>query len=118
MAYLFLILFLQQSFGMKTIFLLLIFSFLLFNQVGKNKTVVLKVNAELKPVGGIDFKTQIMPILQKRCSPCHFPGGKMYERLPFDTARSVLLKKEIILKRIKDDSENKLIRAFIEENQN
>lgn len=66
----------------------------------------------------IDFKTQIQPILQKRCSPCHFPGGKMYERLPFDTASSLLLKKEIILKRIKDDSENKLIRTFIEENQN
>ena len=103
---------------MKTIFLSLIFSFLLFNQVGKNKTVVPNVNAGLKPIGRIDFRTQIMPILQKRCSPCHFPGGKMYERLPFDTARSILLKKEIILKRIKDDSENKLIRAFIEENQN
>jgi hypothetical protein len=65
----------------------------------------------------IDFKTQILPVLQKRCSPCHFPGGKMYVRLPFDTASSLLLKKEIILKRIKDDSENKLIQQFIAENQ-
>src|SRR5689334_22064505 len=65
----------------------------------------------------IDFKTQIEPILQKRCSPCHFAGAKMYERLPFDTPSSILLKKEIILKRIKDDSENNLIRAFIVENE-
>jgi hypothetical protein len=103
---------------MKTIFLLLIFSFFLFNQVGKNKTVVSDMHTVLRPKGGIDFKTQIMPILQKRCSPCHFPGGKMYGKLPFDTASTILLKKEIILKRIKDDSENKLIRAFIEQDQN
>jgi hypothetical protein len=42
----------------------------------------------------------------------------MYGKLPFDTASTILLKKEIILKRIKDDSENKLIRAFIEQDQN
>ena len=71
-----------------------------------------------KMAGDIDFKTQIQPILQKRCSPCHFPGGKMYERLPFDTASSVFLKKEMILKRIKDEPDNKLIREFIEQNEN
>ena len=65
----------------------------------------------------INFKTQIRPILVKRCSPCHFAGGKMYERLPFDTASSIFLKKEIILNRIKDDSEKKLIQEFIGENQ-
>ena len=61
----------------------------------------------------IDFKSQIQPILQRRCSPCHFPGGKMYERLPFDTASTIFMKKESILKRIKDEAENKLLREFI-----
>jgi hypothetical protein len=64
----------------------------------------------------IDFKTQIQPILQKRCSPCHFPGGKMYERLPFDTSSTILMKKESILKRIKEEAENKLLREFIDQN--
>lgn len=41
----------------------------------------------------------------------------MYERLPFDTASSVMLKKEMILKRIKDEPDNKLIREFIEQNE-
>ena len=64
----------------------------------------------------IDFKTVIQPIMQKRCSPCHFPGGKMYERLPFDTASTILMKSESILKRIKDEAENKLLREFVEQN--
>ena len=32
----------------------------------------------------IHFTSQIQPILVKNCSPCHFTGGKMYERMPFD----------------------------------
>jgi hypothetical protein len=81
------------------------------------KTVRKSSPCDKKKKKGIDFKSQIQPILQKRCSPCHFPGGKMYERLPFDSPASVLLKKEIILARIKDDPDNKLIRTFIEQNQ-
>ena len=62
----------------------------------------------------IDFQKQIQPILEKRCNPCHFPGGKMYERLPFDKAET-LLKPEVqpvMLKRIKEEDENKLIREY------
>jgi hypothetical protein len=39
----------------------------------------------------------------------------MYQRLPFDTPASIILKKEMILKRIKDDPDNRLIREFIEQ---
>src|SRR5262245_10825489 len=31
-----------------------------------------------------EFETKVRPILEARCTPCHFPGGKMYGRLPFD----------------------------------
>ena len=75
----------------------------------------LKCDAQ-KSRAEIDFKSQIQPIFQKRCSPCHFPGGKMYERLPFDTSSTILMKRESILKRIKDEEENKLLREFIEQN--
>ena len=30
----------------------------------------------------ISFTLQIQPILVNHCSPCHFTGGKMYEKLP------------------------------------
>ena len=65
----------------------------------------------------IQFASQIQPILVNRCSPCHFPGGKMYERLPFDKPETILNLNERLLKRIKDEKENSLITSFIDENK-
>ena len=65
----------------------------------------------------IQFASQIQPILVSRCSPCHFPGGKMYERLPFDKPETIINLNERLLKRIKDEKENSLISSFIEENK-
>ena len=86
----------------------------LFNVVSKKKQVPIIATPAL--TDKIDFKTQIQPILQKRCAPCHFPGGKMYEKMPFDTANTILTHKEGILRRIKDNPDNALIREFIEQN--
>jgi len=33
---------------------------------------------------GPTFDAAVRPILEARCTPCHYPGGKMYDRLPFD----------------------------------
>ena len=62
----------------------------------------------------IDFTTQIKPILIKNCSPCHFTGGKMYEKLPFDKDTTILNHQSAILKRIKGD-ENALIKSFVDQ---
>ncbi|HYJ37810.1 MAG TPA: hypothetical protein VEV87_04305 [Chitinophagaceae bacterium] len=102
---------------MKTMLLLLIFFFFFLEHGFYEKKVQQPENTRSSLQMEIDFKTQIQPILQKRCSPCHFPGGKMYEKLPFDTAATLLLKKESILKRIKEDPDNKLLREFIEQNE-
>jgi len=107
----------NKSFYMKTILLLLVVALFILGDMKPGKKKPLRSKNKQEQKHAIDFKTQIQPILIKRCSPCHFAGGKMYERLPFDTSSSVFLKKEIILKRIKDDSENKLIQQFIAENQ-
>lgn len=64
----------------------------------------------------IDFATQIQPVLVKNCSPCHFTGGKMYERMPFDKDTTIINHQSAILKRIKGD-ENALIKAFIIQNK-
>jgi len=60
----------------------------------------------------IDFANQIQPILVKNCSPCHFTGGKMYDKLPFDKDTTIINHEKGILKRIKGD-ENALIKSFI-----
>ena len=102
---------------MKTILLLFVIALFVLGDMNPGHDTAHLDNSRQEGKPPINFKTQIRPILVKRCSPCHFTGGKMYERLPFDTSSSLLLKKEIILKRIKDDSEKILIQQFIAENQ-
>jgi len=63
----------------------------------------------------IDFKTQIQPIFEARCQPCHFPGGKMYSKLPFDRPETVTLLGDKLFTRIKDEKSRAVIRAFIAE---
>ncbi len=58
----------------------------------------------------VDYRTQVQPILQKNCTPCHFPGGKMYEKMPFDNGRTILEHEAAVSKRIKDEKEKMLIR--------
>ena len=63
----------------------------------------------------ISFVLQIQPILVNRCSPCHFPGGKMYERLPFDKEATIVNHEIALLRRINDEKEKALIQRFIGE---
>jgi hypothetical protein len=64
----------------------------------------------------IHFSSEIQPILVKNCSPCHFTGGKMYERMPFDKDTTIIKHEVGILKRIKGE-ENLLIKTFIHQNK-
>jgi len=63
----------------------------------------------------VDFQTQIRPILEKRCQPCHFPGGKMYAKMPFDRPQTIHTLGEKMFTRIKDPKEQALLRAFLAE---
>jgi uncharacterized membrane protein len=40
----------------------------------------------------------VQPIIQKRCTPCHVPGGYMYGVVPLDTYEKVGLKAPRIVK--------------------
>jgi hypothetical protein len=66
----------------------------------------------------INFSTQVQPILVKHCSPCHFPGGKLYEKLPFDKDTTIIHHVAGILKRIKNEDESTIIRSFVLQNKN
>ena len=61
----------------------------------------------------VDFARDVQPILEKRCQPCHFPGGRMYGQLPFDRAETVDKLGTKLFSRIKKDDEQAVIRAFL-----
>ena len=82
------------------------------NKPTPEESVTTRVTAAVSDT--ISFATQIQPILQTRCNPCHFPGGKMYEKMPFDEARTILDHSKGILKRINEGEDGRLMREFIE----
>ncbi len=67
------------------------------------------------PTAPLDFTKDVQPILVKNCSPCHFTGGKMYEKMPFDKGETILGHSAGILKRIKEEKENRIISAWIKQ---
>ena len=58
------------------------------------------------------FEADIKPILS-RCTPCHFSGGKMYDKLPFDRPETVVRLGEKLFTRIKKEEERAKIRQFL-----
>ena len=61
----------------------------------------------------VDFETQVRPILESRCTPCHFTGGQMYERLPFDRPETIKRLGTKLFTRLKNENEQQLIREFL-----
>ena len=49
------------------------------------------------------FAGAVRPILKTHCAPCHEPGGRLYDRLPFDDARVVSSHSPGILRRLKGE---------------
>jgi hypothetical protein len=66
----------------------------------------------------IDYKAEIQPIFEAKCQPCHFAGGKMYNRLPFDRSETLRRLGEKVFTRIKDEPTRAKIRAFLAESAN
>ena len=60
-----------------------------------------------------DFDKEIKPILQSRCMPCHFQGGKVYDKLPFDKPETISKLGTKLFTRIKDEKEQRMIREFL-----
>ena len=61
----------------------------------------------------IDFATEVKPILEARCRTCHFPGGVMYQRLPFDRPETIRTLGEKLFTRLKDEDDRRIIREFL-----
>jgi len=61
----------------------------------------------------VDFDTQLKPIFQSKCMPCHFAGGKVYDRLPFDKPETIRKLGTKLFTRIKDENDRRLIQDFL-----
>src|SRR5262245_2687030 len=68
--------------------------------------------AETPAATQVDFRSQVQPILEARCMPCHFEGGKMYEELPFDRPETIHKLGTHLFTRIKDENEQAILRSF------
>lgn len=81
--------------------------------------LLLETGGLAKPVTNttprIDFDTQLKPIFQSKCMPCHFSGGKVYDRLPFDNPTTIRKLGTRLFTRIKDEHDRKLIEDFLKQ---
>lgn len=62
-----------------------------------------------------NFETEIKPIFQARCQPCHFQGGKVYDKMPFDKPETITRLGTKLFTRINDEKEQRLIREFLDQ---
>ena len=65
------------------------------------------------PPQKVEFARDVQPILEKRCQPCHVPGGTMHAKLPFDRPETIHKLGAKLFTRIKKDDEQAVIRAFL-----
>ena len=103
---------------MKTVLFIIVLSvFTLFFPFKKNiPAAKVKVTASSN-IDTLYFQSKVLPVLKKNCSPCHFPGGKMYSRMPFDQPTTIISHETGALKRFKDRDELIIVKNFIELNK-
>jgi hypothetical protein len=85
--------------------LLLVGAFVLFATLTSIKTMAQRHT----------FASDIRPILESRCQPCHFQGGQIYEKLPFDKPETITKLGTKLFTRIKNEDEQRVIREFLSE---
>lgn len=104
---------------MRVVLILIAIGMLLVNSGGMAKRAAatafvatpVSTSSALKP--HVDFDTQLKPIFQSKCMPCHFSGGKVYDRLPFDKPATIRKLGTRLFTRIKDENEKRLIEEFL-----
>ena len=100
---------------MKGLLLILVYGMLLSWSLSNTKPEQDQNNKNITAIpDSVQFGTHVMPLLQKKCSPCHFEGGKMHIKMPFDKASTIISHENGILKRF-SNQEKMLLQKFIRE---
>jgi hypothetical protein len=100
---------------MKSLLVLIVALLCLWFGRGKPTTTAIKNPVTPLKSDTLHFATQVQPIFQQHCNPCHFPGGKMYEKLPFNQGSTIAHHLPGIMKRIKLEEEVAIIKRYVEE---
>jgi len=87
--------------------LLLIAVLLIFGcqacQLAKSQVAVDSHSTSTATAKKPDFDNEIKPIFQGRCQPCHFQGGQVYDKMPFDKPETITRLGTKLFTRIKDE---------------
>ena len=59
------------------------------------------------------YRANVLPLLQANCNPCHFPGGKVYKKLPFDDSVTVTRLGKKLDTRLKKKEQQAIINGWI-----
>ena len=101
---------------MRSVLLVVLFALALpACQVGNSQVRETPIVTLIPPIKKPDFDTEIKPIFQARCQPCHFQGGKVYDKMPFDQPETITRLGTKLFSRIKDEKERSVIREFLEQ---
>ena len=65
----------------------------------------------------VDFTHDVRPLLEPRCQPCHFEGGKVYDRLPFDKPDTIRGLGTKLFTRIRNEGDQAVIRQFLSQDR-
>jgi hypothetical protein len=60
------------------------------------------------------FEAVVRPVLVRRCTPCHEPGGQMYARMPFDDAAVIRAHRAGLLRRLNVPEEKAAVEAWLD----
>jgi N-acetylated-alpha-linked acidic dipeptidase len=63
----------------------------------------------------LEFARDVLPILEERCTPCHFPGGVMHERLPFEAEGTARVLGTRLFTRLRKPEDQAVVRAWLEQ---
>ena len=86
------------------------------NALTKRSTAMDKPTTSIRTLAEMStFASDIKPILQSSCQPCHFQGGQMYEKLPFDKPETITKLGTKLFTRIKNEDQQRVIRKFLSE---
>ena len=58
------------------------------------------------------FHSDVLPLLQANCNPCHFPCGKTYKKLPFDDSVTVAKLGKKLNTRLKKKEQQEIINGW------
>jgi len=103
---------------MRSVLVLIAMGLLLVESGGRFKSarmpeVVAATTTSSAAKARVDFDTQLKPIFQSKCMPCHFSGGQMYDRLPFDKPATIRKLGTRLFTRIKEENDRRLIEDFL-----